>query len=133
MERGEAGIGEHCENGNPPVRDAELPVTQPNDPPDLVISGGHFSVGTLKTPLQTNPAYAVESVSIEKRRGFRAKLTHPGPAREGSVIIMEVRLCAFNSAHSENTGSSVEPHHSNASTISVATGSVPDHRQCWVV
>lgn len=65
-EEGEIGEGieEHWENGYPPVRDARLPVTQPNDPPDLVISGGHLSVGTLKTP--------------------------PGPAREGSVIVMQV-------------------------------------------
>jgi hypothetical protein len=52
-------------------------------------------------------------------------MTHPCPAREGSVIVMQVGLCAFNSAHSENTGSNVGPHHSNASTISVATNGIP--------
>lgn len=93
VELGDAGIGERWGIAIPVARDVGLPVTQPNDPPDLVISGGHLSVGTLKTP--------------------------PCPAGEGSVIVMQVGLCAFNSAHSENTGSNVGPHHSNASTISV--------------
>jgi len=84
-----------CWNGNPAVRDARLPVTQPNDPPDLVISGGHFSIGTLKTPLR--------------------------PAREASVIVVQVGLSAFNAADREDTGggSSVGPHHSNAPTVGV--------------
>jgi len=93
VEEGDVGIEEHWENGNPPVRDARLPVTQPDDPPDLVISGGHFSVGTLKTP--------------------------PGPAREGGVIIIQVKLRAFDAAHSEHSGSIVGPHHSNAPTVGV--------------
>lgn len=88
------GDGEvHCWNGNPAARDAGLSVTQPNDPPDLVISGGHFSIGTLKTPLC--------------------------PAREGGIVIVQVRLGAFDAADREHTGSSVGPHHSNAPTVGV--------------
>lgn len=119
VEEGEVGtlIGDgevHCWNGYPAERDAGLPVTQPNDPPDLVISGGHFSIGTLKTPLRPT----VSSVKLILQRWVA--MTHLCPARESGTVIVQVGLSAFDAADCEHTGSSVGPHHSNAPTVSVA-------------
>lgn len=83
------------ETGEEEKLDAGLPVTQPDDPR----SGGHFSKGTSKAPLEIGDS-AKESRGIQQR-------THPGSAGERSRVIIDI-VGALHLADSENTGSGVK-------------------------